>query len=65
MWGDAERGQERRWPTAAQLDYLRELRARSDHDPDWYDDPAKMSRVQVQNEIDRLIAELKEAGRDA
>lgn len=55
---------ERREPTAAQLDYLRELRARSDHDPDWYDDPAKMSRVQVQNEIDKLRAELREAAND-
>ena len=54
---------ERREPTAAQLDYLRELRAMSDHDPDWYDDPSRMSRVQVQHEIDRLRMELKEAGR--
>lgn len=49
---------ERREPTAAQIDFLAELRARSDHDPDWYDDPRRMSRGQVQAEIDKLLHEL-------
>ena len=49
-------------PTAAQIDFLAELRARSDHDPDWYDDPCRMSRGQVQAEIDRLLHELDDAG---
>ena len=50
----------RRRPTKAQIDYLRELRARSDHDPDWYDDPSRMNRGQVQREIDRLLTERDE-----
>lgn len=49
---------ERREPTAAQIDFLMELRARSDYDPDWYDDPRRMSRGQVQAEIDKLLHEL-------
>lgn len=49
---------ERLEPTQAQLDFLRDLRAQSDHDPDWYDDPSRMSRGQVQREIDRLLFEL-------
>lgn len=49
---------ERREPTKAQIDFLLDLRAQSDHDPDWYDDPSRMSRGQVQREIDKLLHEL-------
>ena len=54
---------ERREPTQAQIDFLQDLRARSDHDPEWYDDPRKMTRSQVQREIDRLLDELEEESR--
>ena len=54
---------ERREPTQAQIDFLLDLRARSDHDPEWYDDPRKMTRSQVQQEIERLLCELKEDGK--
>lgn len=54
---------ERREPTQAQIDFLQELRARADHDPEWYDDPRKMSRSQVQREIDRLLDELEETSK--
>ena len=47
---------ERRKPTAAQLDFLRELRAQSDMDADYYLDrrPEDMSRHEVQALIDEL-----------
>ena len=53
---------ERRKPTAAQLDYLRELRAKADVDPDYYLDrrPEDMSRHEVQEEIDSLRYEIGE-----
>ena len=47
---------DRRKPTQAQLDFLRELRAAADDDADFWLDkrPEEMSRHQVQEEIDRL-----------
>jgi len=48
--------QDRRKPTAAQLDYLRELRAMADDDADYWLEkrPETMTRHEVQEEIDRL-----------
>jgi len=53
---------ERREPTAAQIDYLRELRAKADTDEAHYLNrrPEDMSRHEVQDEIDRLRFELGE-----
>ena len=50
----------RRRPTKAQIDYLRELRAKADVDADYYLDrkPESMSRREVQDEIDRLRRDL-------
>jgi len=55
---------ERRKPTAAQIDYLRELRAKADTDEAHYLNrrPEDMSRHEVQDEIDRLRYELGEVG---
>ena len=53
---------ERRKPTAAQIDYLRELQAKADVDAAHYLNrrPEDMSRHEVQDEIDRLRFELWE-----
>lgn len=52
--------EERQRPTKAQIDYLRELRAKADVDADYYLDrkPESMSRREVQDEIDRLRRDL-------
>lgn len=54
---------ERREPTAAQIDYLRELRAKADVDAAYWLDkkrPEDMSRHEAQEEIDRLRFEFGE-----
>lgn len=54
---------ERREPTAAQIDYLRELRAKADVDAAYWLDkkrPEDMSRHEAQDEIDRLRFEFGE-----
>ena len=56
---------ERRKPTAAQIDYLNELRARADTDAEYWlhRKPEEMSRHEVQDEIDRLRYEIGEVVR--
>ncbi len=48
---------ERKKPTSAQIDYVRDLINELEHDPDWYD-TSKMTRLQVANLIDDLRHEL-------
>lgn len=52
---------ERKKPTAAQIDYVRDLINELKHDPDWYD-ITKMTRLQVANLIDDLRHELEKRG---
>ena len=57
MWDNAARERIRKRPTAAQLDYLRELRAKADVDADYWLDkkrPEDMNRHEAQEEIDKL-----------
>ena len=54
---------ERREPTLAQMDYIRALMAKADHDMDGFkmENVEKMTRSQVQQIIDRLVVETRGA----
>lgn len=57
---------ERQEPTKAQMDHLSRLMAKPENDMDWYsmEKIAKMTRGQVQQMIDRLVAETGEIEHD-